>query len=416
MLIRAVAYWGVEGIKLSEMSINCIKERVILIVLDSVGIGELPDAEDYGDLGSNTLGNIAGELGGLNLPNLESMGLGLIEDIEGLRKDVSPTASFGKMSEASKGKDSTIGHWELSGLIQDYSFPVFPNGFPEEVIEKFRKATGLDVIGNFPASGTEILKDLGEEHIKTGKPIIYTSADSVFQIAAHEDVITLNRLYEICRMMRKILNPYRVLRVIARPFIGRPGDFRRTRARKDYSMPPPGRTVLDILRAAGLPVVGIGKIGDIFANRGLSYSIPTDDNRDGMVKITNEMRRMRKGLILANLIDFDMVWGHRNDVDGYANELSEFDTNITMILEMLTDSDLLIITADHGCDPTMPGTDHTREYVPLLVYNPSSTRGRDLGIRDTFADVGQTVASAFGVSPLENGISFLGQVITPKNA
>lgn len=392
------------------MSLNGVK-RVILIVLDSVGIGELPDAEDYGDRGSNTLKNIARELGGLDLPNLESMGLGLIEDIKGLRRDVTPIASFGKMSEASRGKDTTTGHWELCGVILDSPFPVFTNGFPQEVIEKFKEATGLDVIGNFPASGTEIINDLGEEHIKTGNPIIYTSADSVFQIAAHEDIIPLSSLYEICRITREILNPYQVLRVIARPFIGQPGDFRRTRARKDYSIPPPGDTILDILKRAELPTTGIGKIGDIFANRGLSLIIPTENNRDGIIKTATEIKRTSKGLIFTNLIDFDMVWGHRNDIEGYAGGLMEFDSNLTEILDLLMDGDLLIITADHGCDPTTPGTDHSREYVPLLVFNPSAPKGKDLGVRYTFADVGQTIASAFGVNPLENGKSFLDEVM-----
>ena len=388
------------------MSLNKVK-RVVLIVLDSVGIGELPDAGDYGDGGSHTLRNIAEELGGINLPILESMGLGLIEDIKGLRKDINPTASFGKMSEVSKGKDSTIGHWELSGIILDSPFPVFPNGFPEGIIEKFRKATGLDVIGNFPASGTEIIKDMGEEHLKTGKPIIYTSADSVFQIAAHEEIIPLSRLYEICRITREILNPHRVLRVIARPFIGIPGEFKRTMARKDYSIPPPEETILDILRENELPVIGIGKVGDIFRNRGFSQTIPTENNIDGIIKTIEEIKRTKNGLIFTNLIDFDMIWGHRNDIEGYAGGLEEFDNNLSGILDLLSDGDLLIITADHGCDPTTPGTDHSREYVPLLAFNPSCTKGRDLGVRHTFADVGQTIASAFGVKPVENGTSFL---------
>jgi phosphopentomutase len=384
------------------MSSGDIK-RLIIIVLDSVGIGELPDAPDYGDSGSNTLKNIAEELGGLDLPNLESMGLGLIENIKGIRRNIVPSAFFGKMSEMSKGKDSTIGHWELSGVILDSPFPVFPDGFPEEIVDKFKKATGLGVIGNFPASGTEIVEDLGEEHLRTGKLIVYTSADSVFQIAAHGDIIPLDRLYEICQIAREILDPYRVLRVIARPFVGKPGDFRRTRARKDYSMPPPGDTVLEILKKAGLPVIGIGKTNDIFAGRGLTRSIPTEDNLDGIIKTIAEVKRSSNGLIFTNLIDFDMIWGHRKDVEGYAQG----------ILSLLTDGDLLIITADHGCDPTTPGTDHTREYVPLLVFNPSCTKGRDLGIRRTFADVGQTVASALGVNPLENGTSFLKEVLCP---
>ena len=394
------------------MSSDCIG-RIVLIVLDSVGIGELPDALDYGDVGSNTLRNIAEELGGLNLPNLESMGLGLIEDIRGLRKNIVPTAFYGKMSEMSKGKDSTTGHWELAGVILDTPFPVFPNGFPRGIIERFKEATGLDVIGNFPASGTEIIKDLGEEHLNTGKPIIYTSADSVFQIAAHEDIIPLSRLYEICQITREILNPYSVLRVIARPFIGKPGSFKRTRARKDYSIPPPGDTILDVLKEAGLPVIGVGKISDIFAGRGLGLAIPTENNLDGIIKTIEAIKYTNKGLIFTNLIDFDMIWGHRKDVKGYANGLKEFDNSLPEILGLLADGDLLIITADHGCDPTTPGTDHSREYVPLLVFNPSYTKGRCLGVRRTFADVGQTIASAFGVNSLENGTSFLKDVLHP---
>ncbi|MFH2011183.1 MAG: phosphopentomutase [Pseudomonadota bacterium] len=392
------------------MSKNCIK-RIVLIILDSVGIGELPDALDYGDVGSNTLKNIAEEMGGLDLPNLESMGLGLIENIEGLANNIVPTASYGKISEISKGKDSTTGHWELAGVILDTPFPVFPNGFPGEIIEKFKDATGLDVIGNFPASGTEIIKDLGDEHLKTGKPIIYTSADSVFQIAAHEDVIPLSNLYEICKITREILNPYKVLRVIARPFIGEPGSFKRTRARKDYSIPPPGNTILDVLKEAGLPVIGVGKISDIFAGRGLSTTIPTENNLDGIIKTIEAIKHTDKGLIFTNLIDFDMIWGHRKDVKGYANGLKEFDNSLPEILSLLTDGDLLIITADHGCDPTTPGTDHSREYTPLLVLNPSCSKGNNLGIRRTFADVGQTIASAFCLNPLENGTSFLEEVI-----
>jgi phosphopentomutase len=385
-------------------------KRVILIVLDSVGIGELPDAEDYNDLGSNTLKNIAEELGGLTLPNLEAMGIGLIEDIKGLKKDIIPTAFFGKMAEASKGKDSTIGHWELAGIIMDVPYPVFPDGFPQAIIEKFKEATGFDAIGNIPASGTKIIEELGEEHIRTGKPIIYTSSDSVFQIAAHKDVIPLSKLYDICETARKILDPYRVLRVIARPFIGKPGDFQRTKERRDYSIPPPCDTILDLIKRAGLPVIGIGKIGDIFANRGLTLTIPTENNLDGINKTLKEIKRVKEGLIFTNLIDFDMLWGHRNDVRGYARGLKEFDDSLPEILDLLTEDDLLIITADHGCDPTRPGTDHSREYVPLLVFNPSHSCGSHLGIRHTFADVGQTIASAFGVNPILNGKSFFEEI------
>ncbi len=385
-------------------------KRVILIVLDSVGIGELPDAEDYNDLGSNTLKNIAEELGGLTLPNLEAMGIGLIEDIKGLKKDIIPTAFFGQMAEASKGKDSTIGHWELAGIIMDVPYPVFPDGFPQAIIEKFKEATGFDAIGNIPASGTKIIEELGEEHIRTGKPIIYTSSDSVFQIAAHKDVIPLSKLYDICETARKILDPYRVLRVIARPFIGKPGDFQRTKERRDYSIPPPCDTILDLIKRAGLPVIGIGKIGDIFANRGLTLTIPTENNLDGINKTLKEIKRVKEGLIFTNLIDFDMLWGHRNDVRGYARGLKEFDDSLPEILDLLTEDDLLIITADHGCDPTRPGTDHSREYVPLLVFNPSHSCGSHLGIRHTFADVGQTIASAFGVNPILNGKSFFEEI------
>ena len=273
-------------------------------------------------------------------------------------------------------------------------------------MEKVKEATGLNFLGNIAASGTEIIKSLGEEHLKTGKPIIYTSADSVFQVAAHEDVIPLHRLYEICRIAREILNPYNVLRVIARPFVGEPGVFRRTRARKDYSIPPPGKTVLDMAKENKLSVLGIGKVGDIFANRGLSRVVPTENNLDGIIKTKEEIQRIDKGMIFTNLIDFDMVWGHRNDVRGYAMGLEEFDRELPGILELLTERDLLILTADHGCDPTTPGTDHSREYVPLLVFNPSWEKGRNLGVRKTFADVGQTITSVLGLPSLDNGTSF----------
>lgn len=349
-------------------------------------------------------------LGGLNLPNLEALGLGLIDGVEGLRKVKNPLASYGRMAELSGGKDTVGGHWELSGLVLDRPFPTYPDGFPKEIMDRFKEETGLEVLGNRPASGTEIIKELGEEHMKTGKPIIYTSADSVFQIAAHEAIITPKELYDICRKARRILNDYRVGRVIARPFIGQPGSFKRTERRKDFSIPPTGETILDRLKARGLPVIGVGKVGDIFGHRGFTEEVHTRDNMDGMDKGVAVMKRIDRGLIFITLVDFDMLYGHRNDVQGYAKALVDVDRRLLEFVDMLKERDMFIISADHGCDPTTPSTDHSREYVPLLIYG-KALKGVNLGTRKTFADVGQTIAEVFGVGRMRWGVSFLREIV-----
>ncbi|MDI6786040.1 MAG: phosphopentomutase [bacterium] len=386
-------------------------KRVALIILDSVGIGALPDAKQYRDDGCNTLGNIANHLQGLNLPNLESLGLGLIANIKGIKNNIASKASYGKMGERSAGKDSTIGHWEIAGLITKKPFPVFPKGFPDKIVKEFTAKTGFEILGNYPASGTEIIKHLGEEHLKTKKPIVYTSADSVFQIAAHEEIIPLDKLYRICEITREILNPYQVGRVIARPFIGEPSFFVRTKNRKDFSLKPPSDTLLNILEKNNINILGIGKIKDLFGGSGIKNCLSTENNHDGIHKIIDALKKVKEGLIFTNLIDFDMIYGHRNDIFGYAKALLEFDNHIPEIFTCLNDDDLLIITADHGCDPTFKGTDHTREYVPLLVYTKRYFSGRNLGIRESFADVGQTIAEIFNVTSLKNGKSFLNMIL-----
>ncbi len=382
-------------------------KRVILIVLDSCGIGELPDAFKYNDQGSNTLGNTAKKVGGLNLPNLEKLGLGNIEPIMGVLPQKSPLACYGKMGELSPGKDSTTGHWEIAGVILKKPFPVYPDGFPEKIIHIFEKAIGIEVLGNKAASGTEIIKELGKEHLRTGKPIVYTSADSVFQIAAHEDKIPVNRLYRFCLIAREILTGENgVARVIARPFEGKLGSFKRTVGRKDFSLPPPEKTILDILKENGNKVIGIGKIEDLFAGRGLSESIHTVDNRHGMERLIEAMKEEKKGLIFINLIDFDMLWGHRNDFKGFAKGLEEFDRRLKEVLDLLKPEDLLIITADHGCDPTTPSTNHSREHVPLLIYGEKIKKGIDLGVRKSFSDVAAILAEIFKVPDTGKGESF----------
>ncbi|TWH48963.1 phosphopentomutase [Sporomusa sp. KB1] len=386
-------------------------KRIFVIVLDSVGIGAMPDAFHYGDTKANTLVHIAEYKGGLNLPVLASMGLGLIEPIAGIPEVSRPIAAFGKMAEISVGKDTTSGHWELAGCPLFTAFPVYPNGFPPEVIEKFTTYTGLRVLGNKAASGTEIIVELGEEHLRTGQPIVYTSADSVFQIAAHEEIIPLERLYELCKIVREkiCVGDHAVGRIIARPFIGKPGSFARTANRHDYSLQPPEATVLDLLKQAGLSVTGIGKIADIYAHQGLTQSYPTKSNKQGMEIITDLAERdFTNGLIMANLVEFDSAYGHRNDPAGYAQALEEFDLALASFKAKLTEDDLLFITADHGCDPTLAGTDHTREYVPLLAYHQRlAGQVINLGVRSTFADLGATIADNFGLPPLAYGQSFL---------
>lgn len=383
-----------------------MKERAILIVLDSVGAGALPDAARYGDEGADTLGNLARWVGGLKLPNLARLGLGNIREISGVPAVAEPFGAYGRMAERSAGKDTTTGHWELAGVVLDQAFPVYPQGFPPEVIQAFEQATGRRVLGNKAASGTAIIAELGEEHVRTGRPIVYTSADSVFQVAAHEEVIPVEELYRMCEAARRILvGPHGVGRVIARPFVGEPGRFERTERRRDFSLPPPEPTLLDRLTGAGIPVTGVGKIEDIFAGRGLTEAVHTRDNAEGL-EITRRWLEKGEGLIFTNLVDFDMVYGHRNDVQGYAEALSRFDAFLPRLLEELREGDLLVITGDHGCDPTTKGTDHTREYVPVLAVGPRVKGGVDLGIRSTFADAGATVAEWLKGPPLPVGRSF----------
>jgi phosphopentomutase len=386
-------------------------ERVIWIVLDSVGIGALPDAADYGDVGRNTLGHIA-ESRPLAIPHLVRLGLANIAPLAHLAPPARPTGAFGKGATHSPGKDTTTGHWEMAGIWLDQAFPVYKNGFPRELIAEFEKQIGRKTIGNKPASGTEIIKELGEEHMRTGYPIVYTSGDSVFQIAAHEEVIPIAELYRMCEIARKLLDgPHRVGRVIARPFLGTPGNFRRTERRHDYTVEPPRPMLLDVLKDRGVPVFGIGKIHDIYNGRGVDDYVTTKDNEDGMSKISAALRERASGLIFANLVDFDMLYGHRKDVEGFARSLEEFDALLGPLLAALRQDDLLLIMADHGCDPDprWPTTDHSREYVPILAYSPASAGGVNLGMRSTLADMGQTVAENFGVG-IPHGTSFLKEI------
>jgi len=390
-------------------------QRVILIVLDSVGVGALPDAGQYGDAGSNTLANTARAVRGLRLPNMGRLGLGCVGDILGVPPDPAPAGAFGRMAEASAGKDTTIGHWELMGIHSPKPLPTYPHGFPPEIIFRFEKAIGRRTLGNYPASGTEIIKDLGVEHMRTGRPIVYTSADSVFQVAAHEDVIPIEELYSMCRTARGLLTgEHRVGRVIARPFVGEPGNFARTERRKDFSAPPPGPTVLDHLAQTGIPVIGIGKIEDIFAGQSITEAVHTKDNADGLDQIEGYLDRTERGLVFANLVDFDMAYGHRNDAVGYARALEQVDARLPSIQTRLREGDVLILTADHGCDPTTPSTDHSREYVPLLVSGPAIRTGMDLGTRASFADVGATIAEFLGAPGTGFGTSFAGEVLEKK--
>jgi phosphopentomutase len=375
-------------------------KRAIVIVLDGVGIGESPDAPEFGDEGSNTLGNLAEVVGGLELPQLEKLGLGNIAPLKGVKVQSAPGASYGKMKEQAPGKDSTTGHWEIAGCILDFAFPTYPHGFPPRIIDPFKKRIGRGILGNKPASGTEIIKELGVAHIESGYPIIYTSADSVFQIAAHEEIISLNELYEMCRIARHILTGKdAVSRVIARPFIGdSPQTFERTRARRDFSLKPPRQLLQNCFQENGYTTVGIGKIDDLYAGAGLDYKLHSEGNEDGLNILIRQIKMLEKGLIMINLVDFDMLWGHRNNTEGFYRELKNFDQRMPEILELLKPGDLLLITADHGNDPTTPGTDHSREYVPLLFYGPSLKKGINLGIRNTFADVGKTITEAFSLN------------------
>lgn len=386
-------------------------KRVITIVLDSVGIGELPDAEQYGDRGSNTLANIAMAVGGLHLPNLARLGLGNIRPLLGVSPVEKALGAYGKMAEVSPGKDTTTGHWEMAGIILDKPFPTFPKGFPREFMAKFEQAIGRGTLGNVVASGTEIIKELGAEHMASGKPIVYTSADSVFQVAAHEEVIPLEELYRICQIARDMLaGSLEVDRVIARPFVGTPGNFTRTVNRHDYAIPPISKGLAEYLTENGLEVMAVGKIKDIYHGMGITQHRPVKSNMDAVNQTLWFMQQEDDGMIMANLVDFDMLYGHRNDVAGYAKALEEFDARLPEILSALREHDVLMITADHGCDPTTPGTDHSREYVPLLVCGSQIGSGVDLGIRASFADLGATIAEFFNID-FPVGKSFAGQVL-----
>lgn len=385
-------------------------KRVFLIVLDSVGIGELPDARNYGDEGSNTLG-VCYNTGRLEIPNMRAMGLCNIDGAECGEKVASPVGAYCKLAEKSKGKDTTIGHWEISGVISENPLPTYPNGFPDEVISAFEEKTGRKVICNKVYSGTEVIKDYGDEHMKTGALIVYTSADSVFQIAAHEDIVPVEELYRYCEIAREILvGKHGVGRVIARPFTGS-HPFTRTANRHDFSLAPPTDTMADILSASGKNVLGIGKIYDIFAGRGITSTQRTKNNDDGIEKLLETMKTDFDGLCFVNLVDFDMVYGHRNDVDGYTAALNSFDAKLPEITALLRDDDVLMITADHGCDPVTPSTDHSREYTPLLVYGKKIREGVNLGVRESFSDIGKTVCDLLGVNAEIPGKSFAEDIL-----
>ncbi|WP_411953369.1 phosphopentomutase [Alkalibacillus sp. S2W] len=383
--------------------------RVFLIVMDSVGIGEAPDAKHFNDVGADTLGHTAQHMGGLNMPNMERLGLGNIREVEGVQAADQPEAHHTRMVEASAGKDTMTGHWEIMGLRIDQPFRVFPDGFPDELVKRLEEKTGRKVIGNKPASGTEIIKELGPEHVETGALIVYTSADSVLQIAAHEEVIPVEELHEICEFAREITKdePYMIGRIIARPFVGEPGSFERTSNRHDYALKPFGRTVMNFLEDDGYDVVALGKISDIYDEEGVTEAIRTDDNSDGMDKLVASMDKDFNGLNFLNLVDFDAKYGHRRDPQGYGEALEEFDRRLPEVLDKLKEDDLLLITADHGNDPIHHGTDHTREYVPLVAYHKGISAGQALSERQTFADIGATVAENFKTKQPEHGESFL---------
>jgi len=388
-------------------------KRCIILVIDACGVGELPDAADYGDIGSATIPNVAKAAGGLNMPNCQKLGLGNIVEIEGVPPAEKPSGCFGKMTERAAGKDSTSGHWEMAGVVIESPFPTFPDGFPQSIVERFEKEANVKTIGNIAASGTEIIERLGKEHIDSGAIILYTSADSVFQLAAHEDIITVERLYEICTIARQMLSgDFGVGRVIARPFTGEPGNFVRTARRRDFSLVPPDDTILDLLHKSGRRVLSIGKIYDLFVGRGITEKIKTADNTEVMQNIIEAIENSSEyDFIFANCVDFDEKWGHRNDEKNFARSLEEFDVHLGTLLNKLRDDDLLIITADHGCDPTIKtSTDHSREYVPLLVYGKSAKAGINLGTRETFADIACTLVEVFGLEHRFFGKSFYGSL------
>ena len=388
------------------------RRRFVILVADSAGVGALPDAAAYGDLGSDTIGNVSRAVGGLRLPTLGRLGLGHLTAVAGVPPHPAPRGFFGKMAERSPGKDTLTGHWEMMGLVLDQPLALFPRGFPPEILDPWAKAIGVaGVLANRAASGTAIIEELGAEHQRTGRPIVYTSADSVFQVACHEETVPVETLYRWCREARRLLDRWRVARVIARPFVGKPGAYQRTYRRKDFALEPPGRTVLERLSGRGVPVVGLGKIGDIYDHRGLAEEIHTEGNADGLRRTGEVLDRLERGLLFVNLVDFDMLYGHRNDAPGYGRALEELDAALPAILDRLGPGDLLAVTADHGCDPTTPSTDHSREYVPLLVHAPGRGGG-PLGVRASFSDLGRTVADYFGV-PAEAGRGFLGELWGP---
>lgn len=384
-------------------------KRIFLIVLDSAGIGEMPDAADYGDVGSNTLRTIS-KSPKFHVPNMQKLGYFNIDGVTVGNPEANPAGAYARLAEQSKGKDTTTGHWEIAGLISEKPMPLYPNGFPKEIIHAFEKATGRGVLCNQPYSGTDVIRDFGPQHMKTGDLIVYTSADSVFQVAAHEDVVPVALLYEYCQSARDILQgEHGVGRVIARPFIGTPGNFTRTSNRHDFSLQPPGTTMLDQLNEAGLSVIGVGKINDIFAGKGITEFERTKDNEDGIGKTLQYFERDFTGLCFINLVDFDMLYGHRNDVDGYAGAMSYFDGRLPELMAGLRKEDILMITADHGCDPGTPSTDHSREYIPLLIYGDSVQPGKNYGTRRSFADIGATILDYFGISPEISGTSMLSE-------
>ena len=387
--------------------------RITLIVLDGAGIGAMPDAPAWGDAGSDTFGHIC-ESRQLNLPNLQGLGLGNIRPLAGVPAIANPRGGFGKCALKSNGKDTTTGHWEMAGIILERAFPTYPKGFPQQVINEFIDKTSVPgILGNIPASGTEIIKDLGDEHVRTGKPIVYTSADSVFQIAAHEEVIHLDRLYEICEIARDLLRgEHEVGRVIARPFLGQPGAFYRTENRHDYAVPPPRENLLPLLSGNGLDVVSIGKIASIYDSEGVTQDLTAKNNEQSIDQTIKALNDITRGLIFSNLVDFDMLYGHRRDTEGYARALEHFDARWPEIENAMNEDDLLMITSDHGNDPTYPGTDHTREYAPLIVYGKKARRGVNLGTRESLADIGRTIAENFRLK-LAAGDSFLGELLIP---
>jgi len=386
-------------------------KRAILVVLDGVGVGANPDAHAYGDDGASSLEHCAQAVGGLELPNLGRIGLGNITPILGTPPTDKALGSYGRMAEAATGKDSTTGHWEMTGVVLHKPLPTYPHGFPAHLVDQFEKAIGREVLGNKVASGTEIIKELGEEHLRTGRPILYTSADSVFQLAAHQDVIPLEELYHMCRIARDMLSGDNAVgRVIARPFIGTPGNFRRTEHRRDFSLAPLGTTLLDVIKESGREVIGIGKIEDLFAGRGLTRRDHTETNKDGMAATLRLLERDFTGLLFVNLVEFDMLWGHRRDSQGYAQALRDVDDWFAQVQKVMQPGDAIFFTADHGNDPTYQGSDHTREQVPLLAYGQPVRAGVDLGARSTFADLGQTLVQAFEVSPLVAGTSFAHEI------